>query len=318
MGEISGIDLIKKIKQEKIDLICIVVTGYATIDSAVEAMKLGAYEYIVKPFDIENLRKKIKEVENEIKLRKTFMTKSISVEPSIKESDKDFNINLFSEPFLVISNEDPATISEKFKIKQAISIKIGYNNDVNEISPLKFNVLRENINNFVQDHTEGTILFKGIEDLLLTHKWVYLKGFLENIREEILTSSFSMIILIDQNHPKGVLYQTLLHDALSLISIQAFDDIVSIISHSMRKEIITLLKMNTEMNFNRIGEELNIKSSSNLAFHIKRLVEEQILDKNDNLYTLSPRGKYFGEIIYNLENIGFGDPSSRIRIIKYE
>lgn len=317
MGEISGIDLIKRLKEESIDLVCIVVTGYATIDSAVEAMKLGAYDYIVKPFEIDKLRKKIKEVENELKLRKTFITKSIGGKTSINDPDRDFNIKMFSEPFLIISNEDPSIIIERNNIKQAIPLKIGFNNGENEISPLKFNLIRENIDNFVQKHAKGTIIFKCIEDLLLKHKWEYLKGFIENIREEILTSAFSMVILVDQNHPIGVHYQALLHDALSLISIQAFDNIVSIISHSMRKEIINLLKMNDKLNFSRIAEELAIKSSSNLAFHIKRLVEEKILIKRDSLYTLSQRGEYFSEIIYNLENIGFGDPSSRIRIIKY-
>jgi predicted transcriptional regulator len=283
----------------------------------VETMKLGAYDYIVKPFEVNKLRKKIKEVENELKLRKTFITAPISEKTSKIDSDSDLNIRLYSEPFLIISNEDPAIIINHYKIKQAISLKLGFNNEANEISPLKFNLIRDNIINFVQNHTEGTIIFKGIEELLLTHKWGYLKGFIENIREEILTSKFSMKILVDQEHPKGVLYQTLLHDALSLISIQAFDNIVKIISHSMRKDIINLLKMNPELNFNRIAEELAIKSSSNLAFHIKRLIEEDILIKKDNLYILTPRGEYFSEIIYNLEKIGFGDPSSRIRIIKY-
>ncbi len=317
MGEISGIDLIKRLKEESIDLVCIVVTGYATIDSAVEAMKLGAYDYIVKPFEIDKLRKKINEVENELKLRKTFVTKSIGGRTSINDPDNDFNIEMYSEPFLIISNEDPSKIIDLNNIEHAIQLKIGFNNGANEISPLKFNLIREYINNFVQKHTEGTIIFKCIEDLLLKHKWEYLKGFIENIREEILTSAFSMVILVDQNHPIGVLYQALLHDALSLISIQTFEDIVSIISHSMRKKIINLLKMSGELNFNRIAEELVIKSSSNLAFHIKRLVEENILIKRDNLYTLSQRGEYFSQIIYNLENIGFRDPNSRIRIIKY-
>ena len=317
MGDITGIDLIKNLTGAGIDLVSIVVTGYASIDSAVEAMKAGAYDYIVKPFNVDNLRKKIKEVEGELKLRRTLVKAPINEKASIIDSDRHFNFVLHSEPFLIISNEDPSIIINNFKIKRAIPIKIGFNEGVNEISPTKFNLIREIIKKFVQNHSEGTIIFKGIEELLLTHKWAYLKGFIENIRQEILTSAFSMIILVDQEHPKGIIYQTLLHDALSLISIQAFDSIISIISHSMRKNIINLLKKNGKLNFNRIVKDLQIKSSSNLAFHIKKLVEEKILNKKENLYYLTPRGQYFGEIIFNLEKIGFSDPGYRIRIMEY-
>lgn len=318
MGEISGIDLIKRLKHDGIELISIVITGYASIDSAVEAMKIGAYDYIVKPFEVENLRKKLEEVEAEITLRKTLNQASIPKAKLSIDLDKHFNLELYSEPFLVISNDDPAIIIKDYNLKEAIALKIGFNDEINEISPAKFNLIREKIKDFVQNHTEGTIIFKGIEELLLTHRWTNLKSFIENLREEILTSPFSMLILVDQSHSNGVVYQTLLHDALSLISIQSFDNIISIVSHSMRKDIINLLKMNINLNFNRIAEELEVKNSSKLAFHIKKLVEEEILAKVDNLYKLTPRGIYFGDIIFNLENIGFSDPSSRIQIIRYQ
>ncbi len=50
----SGLDLIRSIQQKELPVTVIVMTGFATVESAVEAMKLGAYDLIEKPID--NLR----------------------------------------------------------------------------------------------------------------------------------------------------------------------------------------------------------------------------------------------------------------------
>lgn len=54
--DVDGIELLRKVKELSSDTIVIVITGYGTVENAVEAMKLGAYDYITKPFDTEHLR----------------------------------------------------------------------------------------------------------------------------------------------------------------------------------------------------------------------------------------------------------------------
>ena len=49
----------RAILKEKPQLPVIMITGYATVDSAVEAMKLGAFDYLKKPLNFENLTKTI-------------------------------------------------------------------------------------------------------------------------------------------------------------------------------------------------------------------------------------------------------------------
>src|SRR6516225_6220204 len=48
---ISGLDLIREIRDRELPVTVIVMTGFATVESAVEAMKLGAYDLIQKPID---------------------------------------------------------------------------------------------------------------------------------------------------------------------------------------------------------------------------------------------------------------------------
>src|SRR3569833_3711795 len=60
MPEITGIDLLKKVKQVRPELPVIVITGHGDISLAVEAMKIGAVDFLEKPFDDEHLLTAVK------------------------------------------------------------------------------------------------------------------------------------------------------------------------------------------------------------------------------------------------------------------
>ncbi len=50
MPDIDGLDVIKRIKEEQPDVMMVMITGYSTVDSATEALKTGAFDYLPKPF----------------------------------------------------------------------------------------------------------------------------------------------------------------------------------------------------------------------------------------------------------------------------
>jgi DNA-binding NtrC family response regulator len=52
----SGLEVLREIKQRHPETLVIVMTGFATVQSAVQPMKLGAYDYVTKPFNFEELR----------------------------------------------------------------------------------------------------------------------------------------------------------------------------------------------------------------------------------------------------------------------
>jgi CheY-like chemotaxis protein len=58
----SGIDVMKSIKEKDKKVPVIIVTAYASVDNAVEAMKLGAFDYIAKPFPPDRLETAIGKV----------------------------------------------------------------------------------------------------------------------------------------------------------------------------------------------------------------------------------------------------------------
>jgi DNA-binding NtrC family response regulator len=56
LPDIDGITLLKEIRQMTPDTLVIMITGFATVNSSVEAIEAGAYDYIPKPFTATQLR----------------------------------------------------------------------------------------------------------------------------------------------------------------------------------------------------------------------------------------------------------------------
>jgi DNA-binding NtrC family response regulator len=55
MPEMNGVELIRNVKQVSPGTVCIIMTAFGTITSAVEGMKAGAYHYLTKPFELDDI-----------------------------------------------------------------------------------------------------------------------------------------------------------------------------------------------------------------------------------------------------------------------
>lgn len=61
MGDVSGVEVLNEIKNKYSSTKAIMVTGYATVDTAVDAMRMGAFHYIEKPLSLDELRLVVKD-----------------------------------------------------------------------------------------------------------------------------------------------------------------------------------------------------------------------------------------------------------------
>jgi len=74
----NGIDVLREIRTHDKNVLIIILTGYGTIATAIEAMRLGAFDYLAKPIDIEIIRMV---VQNALKTRAVFKEKDRAREP---------------------------------------------------------------------------------------------------------------------------------------------------------------------------------------------------------------------------------------------
>lgn len=93
MPNLTGIELLRHVRESYPDLVFMIITAFGTTETAVEAMKLGAYDYLTKPFKIDEVRLNIanalrsKNLETEVRVLKKELVKEYSFQNMIGNSD---------------------------------------------------------------------------------------------------------------------------------------------------------------------------------------------------------------------------------------
>ncbi|MBW1848055.1 MAG: sigma-54-dependent Fis family transcriptional regulator [Deltaproteobacteria bacterium] len=104
MEKVDGMEVLKQTKKLQPDTDTVMITGYATVDSAIKALKKGAYHYIAKPYKIDEVRK----IVSEALLKRNLLLENKSLKTSL-ESTKKF-------PFII--GESDVMQDIKTSIKQ--------------------------------------------------------------------------------------------------------------------------------------------------------------------------------------------------------
>ena len=92
MPEVGGMEVLKKIKTFEIPTEVVILTGVGIVSTAVEAMKLGAYDYLTKPFKIEELKAVIEKAYEKKKLRSENLLLKTQIKKTI-QAKKHHNKN---------------------------------------------------------------------------------------------------------------------------------------------------------------------------------------------------------------------------------
>ena len=94
MPGMSGLDLLRAIRAEYPEIIVIVVTAFGTVENAVEAMKAGAYDYITKPVNVDELRLIVSrglehlDLREEVRVLRSSLDKKYGFENILGQSNK--------------------------------------------------------------------------------------------------------------------------------------------------------------------------------------------------------------------------------------
>lgn len=78
MPGMTGLEFLKAVKEMDPETIVIMITAYASVDTAVEAMKAGAFDYFTKPFNVDEIR---------LNIRKALKLRSLEVENKLLKND---------------------------------------------------------------------------------------------------------------------------------------------------------------------------------------------------------------------------------------
>ncbi len=124
MPEITGIDLLRRVKELGIDIPVIVITGHGDISLAVEAMKIGAVDFLEKPFDDDTLLAVVKS----------------SLSRNVDNAQRNAEISQISDRLAVLSNRERQVLEGLVagKANKVIAFDLG-------ISPRTVEIYRANL-----------------------------------------------------------------------------------------------------------------------------------------------------------------------------
>ncbi len=179
MFGISGIELLRILKEKKPDLAVIMVTGYPSIRTAVESIKLGAFDYVAKPFTPNEIRTLVSralsyrymfsETKDEVEA-KIILPKGLYIIPgnSWAKIEEDGNVRIGAHHLLIqqvksISSIEFPEINEMRYQGEACCRIIDIDNHIHRLwTPISGKVIETNnkiVNNYIkvikQPYTEG-------------------------------------------------------------------------------------------------------------------------------------------------------------------
>lgn len=110
MPDIDGLEFLKILKDKIPDVLAVMITGYATINTALQAMQLGAFDYIAKPFTRDELKKIIRRAADYVNVSYEAESQGILNTPE-SETEKIFgSIKGIGEHSWLMKEEDGSVI----------------------------------------------------------------------------------------------------------------------------------------------------------------------------------------------------------------
>lgn len=142
MPKIDGLKLIKEVSQKRPETLTVLMTGHGTIDSAIEAMKEGASDYITKPLNIDELVLRLKKVLEE---KQRFIRMKDYIEQLERANKELKRIDQVKSEFVSIASHELRT--PLAAIKNAIQLMLkGKTGEINEAQNKFLTMADRNIN----------------------------------------------------------------------------------------------------------------------------------------------------------------------------
>jgi CheY-like chemotaxis protein len=313
MPGMDGIELLKAVKSIKPHVYVIMITAYATIETAVTSMKIGAYDYIRKPFKLEQIKGMIHNIEDDMKFKQSIKEIDFLDSKSPISCYEVFKSELDKGNGIFITNDNPQGIIKEYGLEDAEFIWLTPKAEkAAEIHPQNLYKFGEVLQEFLDGHEDPIILFCNVDYLINQHEWKVVNRFLMKTSQKLISKNSRLIMSINPDE----IDSEKLDELKQLISTINARFIANILSNPIRREIIRYIYHNNKTSFTSIFNNLEIDDSSKLSFHLRKLNAEKIITKNsEKKYSLRRRGQIAANILKHMETKSISDTQNLISLI---
>jgi CheY-like chemotaxis protein/DNA-binding HxlR family transcriptional regulator len=295
MGRKSGMDLLALARERWPRLLVVMLTANATVESAVEALRLGALDYLRKPIKAEQVQRVLELVGQQLALTRAGARPLDPVAyATALAAEGGFEVLLISPP--------PVTL---------VSPKVRHL-PLDPDNPFQ---IRNAVEDFVAPRERAAVVLAAVEELLARHREEDIAALLEGIRS-ILAGKGPLAVGYD---PDKITATGALAVRASIVSNDARTTLESL-ANPIRRLVLRRLA-DGPCTFTQAMEAAHLDDTSLIAFHLRKLSESGLVQHvARERYRLTPRGRGAVKILTSIDELdsakGSGNrifPSKRTR-----
>ncbi|MHB1435496.1 MAG: response regulator [Thermoplasmata archaeon] len=264
MPRMGGLTLLSQIADQHPDILVVVITGYAAIDTAVEAMRLGAFDYLPKPCRIEKVRQVLERADQERRFRAR-PEGSAAPGPLVRRW-----VTREGRRVLRIS---PGAPTDSPGITGL---------DARETSPVQ---IQAEVDRLLATPGPVAVLIEEGERLFARHPREGIERFVSDLVERMRPRG-PLVILFDP----GRMAEADARFLRTALGEPDTDRLLASLGHPIRRAVLRRVAQGP-VSFGRLMEATGIEDSPKLAFHMGKLVDDGFVVHADEAYRITPRGR---------------------------
>jgi CheY-like chemotaxis protein len=260
----GGLELLREVRNRWPRTLVVMVTGYATVETALEAMKLGAFDYLRKPFRIEQIREMLRLVGQE----REFESPAETFRDPAREARA---LAAGGRHEVLLITEHPIPPEPHLHVEPLAP------NDPSRITDLT--------EAFLAKHPNGAVVLSGVERLLEDHRLEDVVGVLDRLRQDLVGHGPLRVSFNPRRVPPAA--------AVALGSAVAAEEThatLEVLANPIRRRAVLRLA-DGAATFGEMMQAAGLDDSPKMSFHVRRLVDAGLAHHEGEVYRLTTRGE---------------------------
>ncbi len=275
----SGLELLAEIRRRWPGIFTVMVTGFATVQTAVEAMKEGAFDYIAKPFRGAQLQQVLHLIEEQRSFQDTQLPTGTAVDLARQLARRRKIPILYADvppaphggglEFLAFDGKSPSELPHA-------------------------------LDEFLLHHPGGGLVLARADRMLDNHRLDDVVAILQQLRQR-LEGAGPFAITLDPSQISRAEAEAL----RTAVTAPAVQTALEVLSSPIRRRVLFRLTKGPA-SFSEAMRAAELDDSPKLAFHMHRLIDEGLIVHLHEQYRLTPKGQSAVTILHEMEDVAAG------------
>ena len=288
----SGMDLLKEVRSRWPRVLVVMITGYATVDTAVEAMKVGAFDYVRKPFQLEQVHQVLEMARQEFQFQA-----ERSDGPDVDAIVRAW-VGRGPIEVLRVTGREP-------RAAKGVTVV--------PLEPAEPSRLRDAVEAFVIPRERVGLVVEGIERVLEGHRRQDVLEFVATLRTRMQGKGPFLVTFDPRKVPADVASD--LRGAVVESSTRAT---LEALSNPLRRAVLRRAAVGP-CSFTEAMRAAGLDDSPKLSFHLRKLVEDGLLAHPGEEYRITARGEEAIRLLGELdEAAGIGLSGNAVLAVRPE